>query len=200
MEKHFVRVGFNRIRLAGLVGVAMFSLVAAADAQGQKPVGTSGAAGLPEMASAGLVDANGRGVGQALFQETAHGVLLTLELRNATPGVHGLHIHDVGRCDAPTFESAGGHVNPDHRAHGFLSSSGPHAGDLPNISVPASTELSVDYLIPNVTLRPGPRSLLDANGSALVIHEGKDDYKTEPAGASGDRLACGVITGGHGDR
>jgi Cu-Zn family superoxide dismutase len=200
MEKHDIRVGFNLIRLAGLVGVAVFSLAAAAGAQGQKPVGTSGAAGLPEMASAGLVDANGRGVGQALFQETAHGVLLTLELRNATPGVHGLHIHDVGRCDAPTFESAGGHFNPDHRAHGFLSSSGPHAGDLPNIYVPASTELSVDYLIPNVTLRPGPRSLLDANRSALVIHEGKDDYKTEPAGASGDRLACGVITGGHGDR
>jgi Cu-Zn family superoxide dismutase len=200
MEKQFVRVGFNRIRFAGLVGIAVLVVAAATAAQGQKPIGTSGAAGLPEMASAGLVDANGRGVGQAIFQETPHGVLLTLELRNATPGVHGLHVHDVGRCDAPTFESAGGHFNPDRHAHGFLSPSGPHAGDLPNISVPASTELSMDILIPNVTLRPGPRTLLHANGSALVIHEGKDDYKTEMTGASGDRLACGVITGGHADR
>ncbi len=187
-------VRFSRLNLAAIVGIAVVSMTTAG-AQSQKPVGTAGAREVPEMASAALVDANGRGVGQARFQETPHGVLMTLELRNATPGVHGLHVHDVGRCDAPKFDSAGGHFNPDRRAHGFLNPSGPHAGDLPNIYVPSSTELSLDYLIPDVTLTSASRSLLDANGSALVIHADKDDYVTDPAGMTGDRLACGVITG-----
>jgi len=185
----------HRLSLAGIVAIAGVSITTAG-AQSPKPVGTAGANEVPTMASAALADASGRGVGEARFQETPHGVLLTLELRNATPGVHGLHIHQVGRCDAPMFESAGAHFNPDRRAHGFLNPEGPHAGDLPNLFVPASTELSVDYLIPNVTLENGPRSLIDADGSALMMHEGKDDYRTDPAGDAGDRLACGVITGG----
>jgi superoxide dismutase, Cu-Zn family len=159
-------------------------------AQGPAATGTTGS--LP-TASAALVDGNKRGVGQARLQQSPHGVLLRLDLKNATPGVHGLHIHEVGRCDAPSFESAGGHFSPDQRVHGFLSPSGPHAGDLPNIFVPASTELSIEYLIPEVTLDPGPRSLLDANGSAIVIHAGQDDHFSDPAGHAGDRLACGPI-------
>ena len=185
----------RRLSLAAVVAMAGLSITPAG-AQNPKPVGTAGANEVPTMASAKLADADGRGVGEARLQETPHGVLLTLELRNATPGVHGLHIHQVGRCDPPTFESAGPHFNPDRRAHGFFNPEGPHAGDLPNIYVPASTELSLDYLIPNVTLKKGPRSLIDADGSALMMHEGKDDYRTDPAGDAGDRLACGVITGG----
>ena len=79
------------------------------------------------------------------------------------------------------------------RKHGFLDPAGPHAGDLPNLDVPASNKLSVEYLVTNVTLSPGPRSLLDADGSSLVMHAGKDDYATDPAGGSGDRLACAAI-------
>jgi superoxide dismutase, Cu-Zn family len=146
-------------------------------------------------ASANLVDGEGRSVGQALLQQTPHGVLLKLDLKNTTPGIHGLHIHDVGRCDRPSFESAGGHFNPSGRQHGFLNPRGPHAGDLPNIEVPTTTQLSVEYLVSDVTVEPGPRSLLDNNGSTIVIHAGKDDYATEPAGESGDRLACGQIVG-----
>lgn len=144
-------------------------------------------------AGASLVDAEGRSVGQAYLQQTPHGVLLKLDLKNATPGIHGLHIHEVGRCDRPSFESAGGHFNPSGRQHGFLNPGGPHAGDLPNIDVPATTQLSVEYLVANVTVEPGARSLLDNNGSTIVIHAGKDDYATEPAGETGDRLACGQI-------
>lgn len=147
----------------------------------------------PATAGANLIDAQGRGVGQASLQETPHGVLLKLELKNATPGIHGLHIHDVARCDRPSFESAGGHFNPSKKQHGFLIPGGPHAGDLPNIEVPATTQLSVEYLLDGVTLRPGPQSLLDASGTAIVIHAGKDDYMTDPAGESGNRLACGEI-------
>lgn len=144
-------------------------------------------------AGATLIDVAGRSVGQARLQQTPHGVLLKLDFKNATPGIHGLHIHDVGRCDRPSFESAGGHFNPSGRQHGFLDPRGPHAGDLPNIAVPSTTQLSVEYLVRDVTLEPGPRSLLDDDGSAIVIHAGQDDYATDPAGESGDRLACGRI-------
>jgi Cu-Zn family superoxide dismutase len=112
--------------------------------------------------------------GRSATTADAAGVLLRLDLKNATPCVRGLHIHEVGRCDAPSFESAGRHFSPDRRAHGFLNTRGPHPGDLPNIFMPVSTELSLEYLMPDVTLDPGPRSLLDANGSALVIHASKD--------------------------
>ena len=159
-------------------------------AQGSAPTGTTGS--MPS-ATAVLMDGSGRGVGEARLQQTPHGVLLRLDLKNATPGVHGLHIHEVGRCDAPSFESAGGHFSADRRDHGFLNPSGPHAGDLPNIFVPSSKELSIEYLIPNLTLDPGQRSLLDANGSAVVIHADQDDYFSDPAGHAGDRLACGPI-------
>lgn len=167
-------------------------LVWSGSAVAQTPART----GTSAMAAAALVDVSGRSIGQARLQETSHGVLLMLELRNATPGVHALHIHEVGRCDPPSFTSAGDHFAPDRRSHGFLNPGGPHAGDLPNIYVPTSTELSLEYLIPNVTLGAGPRSLLDADGSALVIHSGKDDYASDPAGGAGDRLACGSIMRG----
>ena len=175
-----------------LVLTAAFALAYSAISGAQGPA-VSGTSGSMPSASAALVDGSGRGVGEARLQQTPHGVLLRLDLKNATPGVHGLHIHDVGRCDAPMFESAGGHFSPDKNVHGFLNPSGPHAGDLPNIVVPSSKELSLEYLIADVTLDPGPRSLLDANGSAIVIHADQDDYFSDPAGHAGNRLACGSI-------
>lgn len=160
-------------------------------AHGQVPAGTAGT--RPATASATLVDTQGRSVGQVHFQQGPHGVLLKLDLKNATPGVHGLHLHDVGRCERPSFESAGGHFNPSNRQHGFLNPRGPHAGDLPNIEVPATTHLSVESFLADVTIATGPQSLTDDNGSSIMIHTGKDDYATDPAGESGNRLACGQI-------
>lgn len=160
--------------------------------EGQAPVGTSGP-GSAASAGATLMDSQGRTIGQALLRQATGGVLLQIDLKNATPGIHGLHIHEVGRCDRPSFESAGGHFNPTNRQHGFLNPQGPHVGDLPNIEVPATTNLSVEYFVPGLTLDSGQQSALDANGSSIVIHSGKDDYGTEPAGESGDRLACGQI-------
>jgi len=168
-------------------------LVLSAVLRAQAPVAANRA--VAARASAGLTDSEGRSVGQAFLQETPHGVLVRLELTHVTPGVHGLHIHGTGRCDRPSFDSAGGHFNPDGRVHGFLTLGGPHAGDLPNVYVPSTAELSVEYLLPNLTLQPGPRSLLDSDGSALVMHAGKDDYLSDPAGNSGMRLLCGVIVG-----
>ena len=173
--------------LVGLLGVA-----AAVSAAAQAPE-TTGTSGTPTQASATLEDAEGRSVGEARLRQTPNGLLVAFAFTNATPGVHALHIHEVGSCEAPTFESAGGHFAPGGREHGILNSRGPHAGDLPNIHVPSDRHLTLEYVIPDVTLDPGPRSLFDANGSAIVMHAGEDDYRTDPAGAAGDRLACGVI-------
>ena len=154
--------------------------------------GTAGTSAEP-TARASLTDAQGRSIGEARLQQSPHGVLVKIDLRNATPGVHALHIHTVGRCEAPKFESAGGHFAPSGRQHGFLHARGPHAGDLPNLEVPPTGQLSVEYLVSDVTLEAGTRSLLDADGSSIVIHAGKDDYASDPAGNSGDRIACGKI-------
>jgi Cu-Zn family superoxide dismutase len=146
-----------------------------------------------DTASAVLRDASGKEVGAATFTVTPSGVLISLDLTAVPPGEHGFHVHTTGKCEPPDFKSAGPHFNPDQTKHGFMTPEGPHAGDLPNLHVPADGKLQVEVLEPNVTLS-GEAPLLDADGSALVIHAGADDYKTDPAGNSGNRIACGVIT------
>jgi Cu-Zn family superoxide dismutase len=146
-----------------------------------------------DTASAVLKDASGKEVGAATLTVTPSGVLISLDLTAVPPGEHGFHVHTTGKCEPPDFKSAGPHFNPDQTKHGFMTPEGPHAGDLPNLHVPADGKLQVEVLEPNVTLS-GEAPLLDADGSALVIHAGADDYKTDPAGNSGDRIACGVIT------
>ena len=103
-------------------------------------------------------------------------------------------MHEVGRCDAPAFTTAGGHFNPEGKQHGFRNSSGSHAGDLPNVSPPQSGSLTFDVLLPNASLS-GRNALLDADGAAIVVHASADDYLTDPSGNSGSRIACGVIIG-----
>lgn len=144
-------------------------------------------------ASATLADAQGRSIGKAHLRQTPHGVLLKLDLENAAPGTHGLHVHEAGQCERPSFKSAGGHYNPLGKQHGFLNPGGRHAGDLPNIEIPKTGQLSIEQFLADVRLKPGPKSLLDDNGSAIVLHSTRDDYASDPAGMAGDRLACGEI-------
>jgi Cu-Zn family superoxide dismutase len=139
------------------------------------------------------MDAEGRSVGEAVLRQSPHGVLMSVSLTKVAPGVHALHIHAIGRCERPSFESAGGHFNPTHREHGFLNPRGVHAGDLPNIEIPGDLRYSAEYFVDGVTLDPGPQSLIDADGAAVVLHRGGDDYITEPAGDAGRRIACGRI-------
>jgi Cu-Zn family superoxide dismutase len=123
------------------------------------------------------------------------GVLLKLAANGLPPGNHAFHIHAVGKCEPP-FESAGGHFNPTGQAHGILAGKG-HAGDMPNLHVPANGELAVEVIDSAVTLEKGkPNSLLQQAGTAIVIHAGQDDYKSDPAGNAGARIACGVVTEG----
>jgi len=112
-------------------------------------------------------------------------------LRGLTPGVHGIHIHAVGRCEPP-FQTAGGHWNPLMRKHGVENPDGPHAGDMQNIVVGSDGTATVSVTTPMGTLR-GANGLLDTDGASVVVHAAADDYKTDPSGNSGARVACGVV-------
>ncbi len=151
--------------------------------------GEAGDGGL--RAHATLHDRSGAVVGEVDFTETPTGLLVTAHLVGLPAGTHAFHLHAKGHCEGD-FKSAGGHFNPDGAAHGFLSTEGPHAGDMPNIHVPAGGSLTVEVFLPE-RLLVGQGGLMDDDGAALVIHEGADDYRSQPAGAAGKRIACGVI-------
>jgi superoxide dismutase, Cu-Zn family len=143
-------------------------------------------------ATATLKDASGNEVGKTALKETPSGVLVRLDLTGLAAGEHALHFHGVGKCEPPDFKSAGPHFNPSEHKHGLENPEGPHAGDMPNLHVPGDGKLSIEVLNPAVTLS-GKSALLDEDGSALVIHAAADDYRTDPAGNAGDRIACGII-------
>jgi Cu-Zn family superoxide dismutase len=149
----------------------------------------------PREAEAVLFDSEGHRIGEAVFMEDQDDpvVVMRLQAWALPPGIHGLHIHDTGVCDSPTFESAGADFNPFRRKHGLRNPEGPHAGDLPNLHVPDHGRVQVTLAIRRVTLGDGKNSLLAVRGTSLVIHADPDDGQTEPDGHSGARIACGVI-------
>jgi Cu-Zn family superoxide dismutase len=147
-----------------------------------------------ETAKATFKNAEGVDVGQADLVQVTDGVLIKLALKGLPPGGHAFHVHAVGKCEPP-FTTAGGHFNPANKKHGMMASDGPHAGDMPNLDIPASGELKLEVLNTGVTLaKDAPNSLLKPDGTALVIHATVDDYKSDPAGNAGGRIACAVIT------
>ena len=145
-------------------------------------------------AHATLMNTDGETAGMAHLTETAEGVLLQVRLDDAPPGSHAFHIHEVGAC-TPDFAAAGGHYAPEDDSHGMLHGSDDHAGDLLNIQVTDSEESFVaERLATEVTLEPDVEgSLFDGDGSAIVIHAGPDDYASQPSGAAGSRIMCGVV-------
>ncbi|MGE5817471.1 MAG: superoxide dismutase family protein [Deltaproteobacteria bacterium] len=148
---------------------------------------------MTAQAVADLKDKDGRSVGMATFRDATGGVLVSVEVKGLTPGLHAVHVHAVGKCEGPGFTSAGGHFNPAQKKHGLKNPEGPHAGDMPNMYVAKDGTGRFEVLNDNISLKPGDRSVFDADGSALVIHAGVDDYITDPTGNAGDRAACGVI-------
>jgi Cu-Zn family superoxide dismutase len=148
-----------------------------------------------DRARAEIRDAQGNSLGIVDLETTDSGVTLAGTLTGLPPGEHGFHIHETGLCEPPAFESAGAHFAPAGRRHGFHDSDGPHAGDLRNLLVAEDGSTLVDAADSLVTLREGANALLDADGSALVVHAEPDDYRTQPSGDSGDRIACGVVEG-----
>jgi Cu-Zn family superoxide dismutase len=145
------------------------------------------------VARAELKDASGNAVGTATFSPVDQGVAVQIVVKKLPPGSHGFHVHEAGKCDAPEFKSAGGHFNPAGKQHGLQNPRGHHAGDMPNLSVGQDGTGTGVFVIDGATLGDGTSSLFHEGGTALVIHAGADDMKTDPAGSSGARIACGVI-------
>jgi Cu-Zn family superoxide dismutase len=156
-------------------------------------VGCAAMRAVPTTATAALKNAAGEVVGTATLTEVSGGVRVVLTARGLAAGDKGVHIHDIGTCEPPAFTSAGAHFNPAGRQHGLLNPRGPHAGDLPNLRIEADGSGRLESLNDRITLGIGPTTLFDGDGSALVIHAGPDDQRTDPTGNSGSRLACGVI-------
>jgi Cu-Zn family superoxide dismutase len=139
-------------------------------------------------ASAAMQDSAGRSLGTLMVEEKGQGLSISGHLTGLPAGVHGIHLHAVGRCEPP-FQSAGGHWNPTGKQHGFDNPKGPHAGDFRNIKVGSDGSVHVQVMESGGKLS----ELLDADGAAVIIHAGPDDYRTDPAGNSGARIACGVV-------
>lgn len=149
---------------------------------------TNGAAPAA-AATATLTAADGAARGSATLAEAGGGLTIQVSAEGLPAGEHGWHIHTVGRCDPPKFESAGAHWNPGGKQHGRDNPQGAHSGDMPNLTAGADGRATANFTVPNETLA----ALLDTDGAALLIHAKPDDYKTDPSGNSGDRIACGVI-------
>jgi Cu-Zn family superoxide dismutase len=153
------------------------------------PLAASAAAG----ATADLKDATGKPVGAATFTAAAGGVQIAVKVSGLKPGAHGFHLHAAGLCEGPEFKTAGGHFNPLKKKHGLDSPQGHHAGDLPNLTVGPDGTGSATSTLEGATLGEGETSLFHAGGTSVVIHADADDLKTDPAGNSGARIACGVV-------
>lgn len=146
----------------------------------------------PMALSAALITANGSDAGFATIRTSAGHNVLTLSLHGLKPGEHGVHFHTIGKCITPDFASAGGHLNPAGHQHGTLNPMGSHLGDLPNVTADASGNASAEVPL-TISDTDLVKNLLDADGTAIVVHAGPDDYKTDPSGKSGARIACGVF-------
>lgn len=152
------------------------------------PVGPDATATLrtPAGQVAGQIDIHDTPLHAALLRVTLYGGVVQ-------SGTHGFHIHETGRCE-PDFGAAGGHYAPEGNRHGIMDPDGKHAGDLPNAHIPSTGRVEFEVMAHGITTRAGVEgTLFDDDGSAFVLHAGSDDYRSQPSGDAGDRVACGVV-------
>lgn len=147
------------------------------------------------LAFAQLRDKEGNLKGRATARPMGDGVHVTAVLENVTPGTYAIHVHTTGMCTPPDFTSAGPHWNPEARQHGKDNPAGPHKGDMPNVTIGADGRGTASAHIAAAAMT-GTNGMLDADGAAIVLHAGVDDYRTDPTGNAGGRAACGVFSAG----
>lgn len=147
------------------------------------------------IAAAQMIDQAGKLVGSARLIERGGAYVLRLSVEGVPAGAHGFHLHTTGQCTTPDFQSAGGHLNPAGNEHGRLNPKGQHLGDLPNIEVPAGGRLTTNIPI-NGSAADLDRQLFDSDGTSVMIHAQPDDYRSDPTGGAGTRIACGVLQRG----
>ena len=182
---------------AGLILALVIVTAIAVISGGNSAVATAklGGASAPKAAAKAMATLDSKSgstlTGKATFMEKSGGVEIKVEISGAKPGMHGIHLHETGDCSAPDAKSAGGHFNPDGTSHGAPDADPHHAGDLGNISVGANGKGSLRIFAKGLTVGPGPHSV---GGRALVVHADPDDLKSQPAGNSGARFSCGVVT------
>ena len=150
----------------------------------------AGVAAAPQTFA--LTGGDGAAMGNVILSEDPNGVTIKIDASGLPAGAHGVHLHTTGLCEGPKFASAGGHWNPGGKQHGRDNPAGAHLGDLANFEVAAGGSGSTSFLVAGATIS-GAGALADADGTALVIHAKADDYKTDPSGDSGDRIACAVL-------
>jgi len=175
------------VHAALVVGVSMSSPVVA-----QEGGTISGSTAAAEGKSIEVLFVAPEGEGAAVLTQTTQGVLIRIELKGLpVSGPVGFHIHEVGECEPSSdFKSAGGHFNPGSADHGFLAPNGPHVGDMPNQYVGSDGTLTAEVLNPLVSLTDGNNGILERS---LIVHSGPDDYRSQPSGDAGNRIACAVI-------
>lgn len=178
--------------LFGLAMGAAAAVVAGCGNMGASTPTSSAASVSATKATAALVAKSGTNTGGRVnFDQQTGGTMVTVQVTGLAPGsIHGFHVHEKGDCSAPDAMSAGGHFNPSGKQHGQMSMGEHHAGDMNNLTADASGNVRVQFLMPDVTVATGPNSVV---GRAVVVHKDPDDYRTQPTGNSGGRIACGVV-------
>jgi len=177
------------IRFAALTATALG--LAACAARQPEP----GPTPPPQMATAyaDIRDSAGRTLARASATEVGDSVRIRVDAAGLPAGIYGAHVHAVGVCTPPTFDSAGPHWNPTNRQHGRDNPQGRHLGDLPNLMVGTNGQGSFEFTIASASLHSGPRAMLDGDGAAIVVHARADDNRTDPSGNSGARIGCGTL-------